>query len=143
MSRFSSRIAAALIALAMTAPAAFAETGQLVVNLTGLKEHKGQVMIALYDEASYENGQPVQAAMAPVAGAEASHVFKDLAPGRYGMKLFHDVNGDGKMGTNPFGMPTEPYAFSNNAKGSFGPAGWDKAGFDVGAGETVQAISFE
>ena len=63
-----------------------------------------------------------------------------LTPGEYGIKLYHDVNGDGEMNTNPFGMPIEPFAFSNNAKGRFGPARWDAARFEVteeGASQTI------
>jgi uncharacterized protein (DUF2141 family) len=44
------------------------------------------------------------------------------------------------MNRNPFGMPTEPYAFSNNAVGNMGPAGWDRARFTV-QGATAQTIS--
>lgn len=143
MTRFSSRLAAVAAALAVLAPAAFADTGKLVVSFSGLKEAKGAVLIALYDEAGFNGGKALSAGEAAVSGDQASFVFDGLAPGRYGLKVFHDVDGDGKMGTNPFGMPTEPYAFSNNAKASFGPATWAQAGFDLTAGETVQAIRFD
>ncbi|MNR30585.1 hypothetical protein D3C85_1480510 [compost metagenome] len=63
----------------------------------------------------------------------------DLPAGAYGMKAFHDVNGNGKMDTNPFGMPSEPFAFSNNAVGNMGPAKWDRARFEV-SGATAQTI---
>ena len=56
------------------------------------------------------------------------------------MKAFHDVNGDGEMNTNPFGMPIEPYAFSNNAVGNMGPARWEQARFTV-TGTAAQTIS--
>ena len=56
------------------------------------------------------------------------------------MKAFHDVNGDGQMNTNPFGIPIEPYAFSNNAVGNMGPARWSAARFPV-SGETAQTIT--
>ena len=55
------------------------------------------------------------------------------------MRAFHDVNGDGRMNTNPFGMPTEPFAFSNNARGNMGPASWDRAEF-AAAGAVAQTI---
>ena len=66
--------------------------------------------------------------------------FENLPAGDYAVKAFHDVDGDGEMDTNPFGMPTEPYAFSNNAVGNMGPARWDRARFAV-SGETTQTIS--
>jgi uncharacterized protein (DUF2141 family) len=56
------------------------------------------------------------------------------------MRSFHDVNGDGEMNFNPFGMPVEPYAFSNNAVGNMGPASWERARFNVN-GAVVQTIT--
>ncbi|MGH7020451.1 MAG: DUF2141 domain-containing protein, partial [Brevundimonas sp.] len=99
----------------------------------------GAVMVALYDsEAAYEGGQPAQVTQVDVAGGQHEAVF-DLPAGAYGVKAFHDVNGNGKMDTNPFGMPTEPFAFSNNAVGNMGPAKWDRARFEV-SGATAQTI---
>lgn len=100
----------------------------------------GQVMIALFDsQAAYDGGRPVRVAALPVSGREARAVFDALPAGEYGMKAFHDIDGDGQMNANPFGMPTEPFAFSNNAVGNMGPAGWDRARFTV-SGATVQTI---
>ena len=98
----------------------------------------GRVMIALYDsKAAYDGGAPVRS----IAAEPGKPVRVDgLKPGRYAIKSFHDVDGDGQMDTNPFGMPTEPFAFSNNAKGSMGPAGWDAAAFDVTASGAAQTL---
>ena len=75
--------------------------------------------------------------------ADTATTTFELPAGAYGIKLFHDVDGDGKMGTNPFGMPTEPFAFSNNAPAQFGPAKWDAAKFDVAAPAATQTISLQ
>lgn len=56
------------------------------------------------------------------------------------MKAFHDLNGNGKMDMNPFGMPTEPFALSRDAGGKHGPAVWADAVFDVGTGANAQRI---
>ena len=99
----------------------------------------GKVMVVLYDsEAAYEGGQPARVAQVNVATGQHEAVF-DLPAGAYGVKAFHDVNGNGKMDVNPFGMPSEPYAFSNNAVGTMGPAKWDRARFEV-SGATAQTI---
>jgi uncharacterized protein (DUF2141 family) len=55
------------------------------------------------------------------------------------MRAFHDVDGDARMNVNPFGIPTEPYAFSNNAVGNMGPASWDRARVTV-SGAVSQTI---
>ena len=92
----------------------------------------GTVNIVLYDsEAGYESGPPVRMARLDVAKGETMASFEGLAAGDYALKSFHDVNDNGRMDTNPFGMPIEPYAFSNNAVGNMGPAKWDRAHFSV------------
>ena len=92
----------------------------------------GTVNIVLYDsETAFEGGQPVRMARLDVAKGETSIRFEGLPAGDYALKSFHDVNGNGRMDTNPFGMPIEPFAFSNNAVGNMGPAKWDRAHFSV------------
>lgn len=103
----------------------------LTITFKGMETPTGSVMIALYDAAGWTSGKPIRVAMADAAVAAPSVSIADLPPGRYGIKAFHDVDGDGKMGTNPFGMPTEPFAFSNDAKGSRGPATWEAASFEI------------
>jgi uncharacterized protein (DUF2141 family) len=98
-------------------------------------------MVQLFStEAGYQSGDGVGAQRVDVAGETARVDFADLAPGQYAFRMFHDVNGDGRMNTNPLGIPTEPFAFSNNARGSFGPARWADAVFTVNAGPNVQQI---
>ena len=122
-------------------PAAESAQASLTVTFTGLTSASGAVMVALYDsEASYTGGKPLQAARVAADGATLTTVFPGLKPGRYAIKAFHDLNGDGKLNTNPFGAPTEPYAFSNNAQGNMGPASWADAAFTVAAGANAQTI---
>jgi uncharacterized protein (DUF2141 family) len=84
-------------------------------------------------------GKPVRQATVKIADGERSAVFSDLQPGKYAAKAFHDVDGDGKMNLNPFGLPIEPVAFSNNAPANMGPPGWDRAQLMV-SGNTAQTI---
>lgn len=140
------RIAAATIAaaavLGLTTPALAEQPASASVRFdfeTGAAT--GKIMVALYDTAeAYDGGAPVRAAQVDVAAGARDAVFADLPAGDYAMEAFHDVNGDGRMNTNPFGMPTEPFAFSNNARGNMGPASWDRARFSV-SGESAQTIA--
>ena len=135
---------AALLGAALLYPqAAAAEPGkaQLTLTVTNIKDHKGALMVAVFDAAGYDADKQVTGLMIPVSGETASGSV-ELPAGTYGIKLFHDVDGDGKMGMNPFGMPTEPYAFSNSAPAQFGPAKWDAAKFDVAAPSTAHTIKF-
>ena len=50
----------------------------------------------------------------------------DLRPGPYAIMLYHDENGNGRLDRGGLlGMPTEGYAFSNNAPVRFGPPSFD------------------
>jgi uncharacterized protein (DUF2141 family) len=125
------------------APAPMQSQAQSKLTLTfvGVEVPKGVIMIALYDAAGWTDGKPVRVAVADASAAKPSTVIANLPAGSYGAKLFHDIDGDGKLGVNPFGIPTEPFAFSNDAKGVRGPASWDDAKFSVGSGPTAQTIT--
>lgn len=123
----------------LSAPAAFAS--DLTVTVQGIEKPQGTIMLGLFDEATYEGNGAVNGANLTVDGDTVTATFEGLAPGEYAVKLYHDVNGDGEMNTNPFGMPVEPFAFSNDAKGRFGPAKWDAAKFTVGADPVAHTIT--
>ncbi len=100
----------------------------------------GALMVSLFDsEAAYAGGAPARQARVDVAAGQRTAQFRALPPGIYAARVFHDVDGNGRLNTNPFGRPIEPYAFSNNARGNMGPAAWDRAKFPV-AGDTAQTI---
>lgn len=137
MIRIATLAAAALLALTST-PALAQDATVTLTFETGART--GKVMVALFNsEANYNGGQPVAAAEVDATGSTIA-VFEGLPAGDYAVRAFHDVNGDGRMNTNPFGMPNEPYAFSNNAVGNMGPASWERARFTV-SGDTAQTIA--
>ncbi len=117
----------------------------LTVTFQGIKTPSGAVMASLSSspEAYAGKAPPTAQATAAVTGAAVTVTFAGLAPGTYALRAFHDLDGDGRLNTNPFGVPTEPYAFSNNARGGFGPAKWEAAAFTIRAGENRQTIDID
>ena len=104
----------------------------------------GAVMIALFADAeSYASGTPIRGAQAPVASALETARIEGLAPGYYAIRAFHDRNGDGELNANPFGAPIEPFAFSNDAKPSFGPPDWEAVRIQLAPGDNVETLTFE
>lgn len=140
MTRTSSLIA--LIAASVVA-VPLANASDLTVTVEGIADAKGTIMLGLFDEATYNGDGAVNGANLKVEGASVTATFEGLEPGEYAVRLYHDLNDDGEMNTNPFGMPTEPYAFSNDAKGRFGPAKWDAAKFVVEADGTTHTITMQ
>jgi uncharacterized protein (DUF2141 family) len=121
-----------------------AATGVLVLSFEGLKSDKGSILAAVYaSEAAYGGGAPIRAVKAEIANGTASVEIPGLAPGSYAVKSFHDLKGDGKLTFNMFGLPTEPVAFSNNAKIKGKAPSWSETAFAVGAGRTTQSITID
>jgi uncharacterized protein (DUF2141 family) len=88
----------------------------LNIKFTGIKEVKGKVYLKVVDAKE-------KVIVQKVVEVKSTHVelTLQLPKGAYAVSAFHDVNNNGKLDTNPFGMPKEPYGFSNNARGTFGP----------------------
>ncbi len=131
------------LARAANAPTSAGAT--LTITFQGTKTRSGTMMVALAgsEEAYADKATLAGQAARPVSGPTTTATFTHLKPGRYAVKVFHDINDDGKLNTNPFGMPTEPFAFSNNAHGTMGPASWAAAAFEVKAGANAQTINID
>jgi len=138
MTRISALLAAASTCL-VAAP--LASASDLTVTVEGIAQTQGSIMLGLFDETSYKGDGAVNGANLVVESDSVSVTFEGLEPGEYAVRLYHDLNDDGEMNTNPFGIPTEPYAFSNDAKGRFGPAKWEDAKFTVEADGTSHTIT--
>lgn len=125
--------------------AAPARAASLTIRFEGIETPAGQIMLSVFDNAAAhdQNGAPVRVAAVPVEGTTAVARFEGLKPGDHAVKSFHDIDGDGKMGSNPFGMPFEPFAFSNNAKAQGGPPPWEAARFPVAAGANAIRITIK
>ena len=67
----------------------------------------------------------------PFKNEIAEMVITDLEPGIYRFQAFHDLNGNGELDTYWYKLPKEPYAFSNNARGSMGPPSKEDQEFEL------------
>ena len=102
---------------------ALAFAGDLTVEVSGVTPDHGKVYIAVYERPETfptPGRQMVGQALDPSAGHLIAH-FKNLPAGQYAAVAFQDSNGNGKLDKNFLGIPTEPYGFSNGARGSVDP----------------------
>ena len=140
-------LAAMLLAptLLATAPVVAQDPTQatpVTVEVTGFSPAEGHLVIALFDSAAtWSGGTAVEGQRIAVEGPTVEVSFGALPAGDYAIKLYHDVDSDGEMATNLVGIPTEPYAFSNNALGRMGPASWADARFRHTGDGAVQSIT--
>ena len=144
---FAFALAGSCLAQPVNAPAATTNApasavSALTIAFTGIKDPTGVIMISLFDsQAGYDADKPVRVGAKPVTGTDTETLFEGLPAGRYAVKAFHDGNSDGRLTVNAFGMPSEPFAFSNDALGKMGPASWEQAAFDVGSGAARHVIT--
>ena len=92
------------------------QSGDVLVEIDVNGRLKGQLHLALFENASQfpENASASQGVKLPVDAAVIKHTFKNVHWGTYAIAVFQDMNGNGKLDRNFFGVPSEPYAFSNN-----------------------------
>jgi len=75
------------------------------------------------------------------SGNTVSCTFTGLTPGTYAVKVFHDINSNGKLDTSWIGWPQEPYGFSNDAPVNMGPPSFKLAAITVKEGAQTARIS--
>jgi uncharacterized protein (DUF2141 family) len=115
------------ICVAMALAAGSAAAADLTIDVLDVKPGKGAIMIALYDSAGTFLKQAARGIAAPATGATVNVVFRDVPAGEYAFAAFQDANGNGELDKNLMGLPTEEYAFSNNAYGHMGPPAFEAA----------------
>lgn len=116
---------------------------ELRVSLNNIQEAKGSVYVAVYaSETDFLSSEKMtDRKIIPVSKSGTLDVaFVNLPTGAYAISCFHDINGNGKLDTNLFGVPTEPYGFSNNARPQFRAPFWGEAKFDLKKSGESQAI---
>ncbi|WP_310383889.1 DUF2141 domain-containing protein [Roseateles sp.] len=130
-------ICAALLSAALAAPA---QAIDMEVEVSGLTQSEGRVMVGVFSDAGTWLKKGSGGASVEANQQKDGRVLiklQDLPEGSVGLSVFHDVNGNGKLDSNAMGSPKEPYGFSNNAAGVFGPPKFEKAQFEVKAGARV------
>lgn len=89
----------------------------LSIEILGIRNDENAIMLQLFNE----NEEVIRQEMGPIVENKCTIIIKNLKPGKYAVRYFHDENGNESLDTNNLGIPTEGYGFSNDAYGMFGP----------------------
>lgn len=121
-----------------------AHGAELRIHVTVPTNKQGNVMAAVFDKADgFPRGKSLQTATAqPVDGKAIVH-FANLPEGNYAVSVFLDENGNQKLDSNLFGLPTELYGFSRNARSLAGPPAFVDAVLRVGPGASHDTIELK
>lgn len=124
MNRTFRGVSVGLSALMMVAPAS---ASQLIVEVTGLTDEGGPVVVEVYGSRIGFPRQPSYTQSVAVRGGMARAEFTDLGPSDYAVHVWHDRNNNGKQDRR-FGA--EPFGFSNLPVGERGD--WDEVRVSLG-----------
>src|SRR4051812_35404885 len=69
--------------------------------------------------------------------------ISDLPYGEYAMVLFHDKDGNGELNQKIFGIPTEPFGFSNNVRPKMSAPKFEKCKFVYNQDNTCITIRLD
>jgi uncharacterized protein (DUF2141 family) len=109
----------------LVAESAFADNISVTIEINGITVNGGSVYVAVY---SNENDYKTETAytkfiLDPVHSSITRSL--ELPEGEYVVSVFQDKNGDGKLNTAIFGIPTEHVGMTNyNLRGA--PGGFNK-----------------
>jgi uncharacterized protein (DUF2141 family) len=120
-------------------------SNRLTINVQGLKAAKGRVCYSLFSSSAgfpTSSQQAIRAQCIPVGSSSSAIAFGDLNPGTYAVAVFHDMNSDGQLNKNRFGIPTEGFGFSKNPAIVSGPPKFSDAAIFV-AGQSKTMINLK
>lgn len=117
-------------------------SNSLVIRIRGLRPDRS-IHVALFDQ---PGGFPARRDAICVMSAKSSDISEEvvidgLMAGTYAIAVFQDLNEDGILNKGVFGVPSEPYGFSNNARGKFGPPSFQAAAFRCSQENGVMEIA--
>ncbi len=120
-----------LLVLALSSGFRSETKGVLQVSLSNIK-NEGKINIALYKEGNDfpDDKFLVVGQAGECTTSTCSFQFKNLPFGDYAIAIYQDLNGNGKLDTGNFGIPSEPFAFSNNFRPRWSGPSYSKCKFD-------------
>ena len=127
-----------LVGIAVVATVLFANgPNTLTVKVKNLKNTDGRLEVSLFSSEGDWLSKGAQKIVAFEDTDEVVVTFEDVTPGIYAVSVIHDENSNGDLDTGFLGIPTEDYGFSNDAKGTFGPASFEDSKFEMSVDKEI------
>jgi uncharacterized protein (DUF2141 family) len=104
-----------------------ANAATLEVEVKGITEVKGNILVAVFNSKGEWLKKAVTGNKVAAQIGKVVLTIENLPEGEYGISVIHDLNENGKLDSNAIGIPKEPYGFSNDAAGNFGPPSYEEA----------------
>ena len=99
----------------------------LTLEVIKLDSNEGKVMMTLMTEEQV----PIAHTKATIIDETCHVVMDNLPAGNYVVRYYHDENENGELDTAAYGIPTEGYGSSNDARGFMGPPAFEDMIFEL------------
>lgn len=136
-------LALALLAAGPAARAGAEPSAWLEVEVRGLPNDAGPVLLALFNQAQGfpDENQALRKTRLTVREGRCAWRVEGLAPGGYALAFYQDLNHAGRLETNWLGIPKVPYGFSGRGA-AMGPPDFAQARFDLAPGGNRQVLDW-
>ena len=127
------------------APRPAPATQLVTIVVSGLVSTQAQVKLNFYNtpEKFLKNEQMTIRLFVKPEGKKEITVPVELTPGEWAVALTQDLNNNGRLDKNFLGIPTEPFAFSNNVKPRLSAPSFQQCKFTVDSpGEVISITSW-
>lgn len=117
--------------------------GNLTIEINGLNNQDGSVCLSLFNGSRgfpSDGQRAIDAECVEISTLPVQVTFDDLTYGSYAIAAYHDKNQDAQLNQGLFGIPTEGFAFSNDAPAQTGPASFQDAVFFLSQQDTTIQI---
>jgi uncharacterized protein (DUF2141 family) len=109
----------------------FSQNSNLTINVSNIKNNTGTVIVELYNSKEKFLKTVYKKESSAIQSNLASVIFTNIPKDEYTVMVYHDGNKNGKLDKSFIGIPKEPIACSNGAKGFMGPPKYDDAKFII------------
>jgi uncharacterized protein (DUF2141 family) len=126
-----------LLVMAFRMPMVNSNTATIIID--PIIEGKGNLSIGIYNSAESfpKNGHAAYAKDVKAIKGTQKIEFTNLPDGNYAIAVFHDLNSNKKLDKNFFGVPSEPYGFSNNVKHAISAPTFDESKVTIKGGHNL------
>ena len=116
---------------------------RLHITVDGVRSSDGVMTATIYGDDPHKflkGGGELKVWRYPAKAPTTSQCVYLPGPGTYAVAVYHDAKRAYRFVQGAFGMPTQDYGFSRNARLFFGPPSLSSAKFPAGEGDTTVII---
>ena len=118
----------------------------LIIRIQNIRIVKGSIQVALFqDAASFESKEgSIRGQILPISNLQNQELrWTGLEYGTYALALYHDVNNNGKLDRNLWGIPTEPYGFAKKEPSKWRAPTFEEAAFQLDDPQQIITVPLE